>query len=179
MIYGDRIRLTALEKADLPLFVDWLNDPEVRHGLQMYLPMSMASEEIWFENMLKRDPDTQPLSIEAREGDSWVKIGNMGFFDINPHVHSAELGIMIGNKDFWNKGYGTEAITLFLKHGFETLNFHRIMLVVYADNPRAIRCYEKAGFVHEGRMREARYADGGYNDVLIMSVLRSEWDQRD
>ena len=179
MIYGDRIRLTAIERADLPLFVEWLNDPEVRHGLQLYLPMSMASEEIWFENMLKRDSDTQPLSIEAREGDGWVKIGNLSFFDINPRIHSAEVGIMIGNKKYWNKGYGTEAMTLLLKHGFETLNLNRIMLVVYADNPRAIRCYEKVGFVFEGEMREARYSDGAYHNVLIMSVLRSEWDQRE
>ncbi len=88
----------------------------------MYLPMSMAQEEKWFEDMLKRDPNTQPLNIEAKQGDEWVKIGNMGFFDFDHKARSAEVGIMIGNKDFWNQGYGTEAMTLMLKHGFETLN---------------------------------------------------------
>jgi len=67
---------------------------------------------------------------------------------------------------------------LMLQHGFETLNLNRIMLRVYEDNPRAIRCYEKAGFVHEGRMRQARYAEGEYRDILLMAVLKYEWDQR-
>jgi len=84
---------------------------------------------------------------------------------------------MIGEKNYWNQGYGTESITLLLKHGFETLNLNRIMLRVYEDNPRAIRCYEKAGFVHEGRLREARYFEGVYRDVMLMSVLRREWDE--
>ncbi|NIV13834.1 MAG: GNAT family N-acetyltransferase [Aliifodinibius sp.] len=176
MIYGDRIRLVAIEKEDLPLFVEWLNDPEVRHGIDLYLPMSLAQEEKWFEKMLERSPDTQPLTIEVREGNRWVKIGNMGLFQFNPRARSAEIGIMIGNKEYWNQGYGTEATTLMLIHGFETLNLHRVMLRVYEDNQRAIRCYEKVGFVHEGRMREAHYSDGVYRDIIIMGVIRSEWE---
>lgn len=178
MICGDRIRLVAIEKEDLPLFVKWLNDPEVRDGLSMYLPMSMAQEEKWFEEMLKRDPNTQPLNIEARQGDEWIKIGNMGFFNFDHCARSAEVGIVIGNKDFWNQGYGTEAMTLMLKHGFETLNLHRIKLLVYEDNPRAIRCYEKVGYVHEGRLREERYHNGCYFDVLFMGMLKQEWDAK-
>jgi RimJ/RimL family protein N-acetyltransferase len=178
MIYGERIRLVAIEREDLPLFVKWLNDPEVRRGLELYLPISMAQEEKWFEKMLDRPQDTQPLNIEARDKDEWIKIGNMGLFQIDQRARSAEVGIMIGHKAFWNKGYGTEAITLLLKHGFETLNLNRIMLRVYADNPRAIRCYEKAGFIVEGRLRDARYFDGAYWDILLMSVIKSEWDDR-
>ena len=178
MIYGDRIRLAAIEKRDLPLFVEWLNDSEVRQGISLYLPMSMAQEERWFEQMLERPPDEHPLNIEVSEGDEWVKIGNMGFFDFDHHARSAEAGIMIGNKAYWNQGYGTEAMTLLLKHGFETLNLNRIMLRVYQDNPRAIRCYEKVGYIHEGRMRKARYWNGQYLDILIMGVLKEEWDQR-
>jgi RimJ/RimL family protein N-acetyltransferase len=68
-------------------------------------------------------------------------------------------------------------MTLLLKHGFEILNLNRIMLQVYEDNPRAIRCYEKVGYKHEGRLRQARYWNGEYLDILIMSVLKEEWDQ--
>lgn len=177
MIYGDRIRLVALEREDLPLFVEWFNDHEVREGIMMYLPISLAQEERWFEKMLERPQDEQPLTIEVSDGDEWVKIGNMGFFNFDHHAHSAEVGIVLGNKDYWNKGYGTEAMTLLLKHGFETLNLNRIMLQVYEDNPRAIRCYEKVGYRHEGRMRQARYWKGKYLDILFMSVLKEEWDQ--
>jgi len=69
-------------------------------------------------------------------------------------------------------------MTLLLKHGFETLNLHRIFLRVYEENIRAVRAYEKAGFVFEGKMRQAVYKHGNYDDVLFMSVLRSEWDSR-
>lgn len=178
MIYGDRIRLVAIEYEDLPIFVKWINDPEVRRGLELFLPMSYPQEKKWFERMLERPQETQPMTIEVRNGADWVKIGNLGFFDFNYRARRAECGIMIGEKGYWNQGYGTESITLLLKHGFETLNLHRIMLQVYEDNPRAIRCYEKAGFVHEGRLRAARFFEGKYFDILIMGILEAEWDAR-
>ena len=112
MIFGKRIRLRAPEREDLPLFVEWLNDPDVRYGLAAFLPMSNAREEQWFEEMLKRPPETHPLTIEVREEVGWVPIGNIGIFDIHPRAHSAEVGIMIGNKNYWDKGYGTEAMNL-------------------------------------------------------------------
>lgn len=178
MIYGERIRLRAPERDDVALFAAWINDPEVRFGISLYLPMSIAREEQWFESMLKRPPDEHPLTIEVREGEGWTAIGNVGFIGLDPVAHSAEVGIMIGNKAYWNQGYGTEAMELILKHGFETLNLHRIFLRVFERNPRAIRCYEKAGYTHEGRLREAVYIDGEYSDMLVMGILRREWDKR-
>ena len=177
MIYGKRIRLRHIEREDLPRFVAWLNDPEVRHGLAMYLPLSQVEEEQWFENVLKRERDEQPLVIEVEGQDGWTMIGNSGFFNIDWRNRSAELGIVIGDKAYWNKGYGTEVMRLLLHHGFTTLNLHRIFLRVFEGNPRAIRAYEKAGFVHEGRMRQAEFRDGKYLDVLLMSVLRPEWQE--
>ena len=175
MIYGERIRFRAPERDDLPTFVRWINDPEVRAGLSLFLPMSMAEEEQWFDNMLKSPAEEHPLSIEVKNKNDWVIIGNIGLFGFDSIVRFAEAGILIGDKAYWNKGYGTEALKLLLKHGFETLNLNRIFLRVYEDNPRAIRCYEKVGFIHEGRMRQARFAQGKYVDILIMSVLREEW----
>ena len=174
MIYGQRIRLRHIEREDLPHFVAWLNDPEVRYGLAMYLPLSQVEEEHWFENVQKRERDEQPLVIEVKSQDGWTMIGNSGFFNIDWRNRDAELGIVIGDKTYWNKGYGTEVMRLLLHHGFTTLNLHRIFLRVFAENPRAIRAYEKAGFVHEGRMRQAEFRDGKYLDVLFMSVLRPE-----
>lgn len=175
MIYGDRVRLRHVEREDLPKFVEWLNDPEIYQGLSMYTPLSMAEEENWFETMLKNPKDEHPLCIEAKVDDGWQLIGNSGFFDLDWRNRSAELGIFIGDKTFWNQGYGTEVIRLLLRHGFSTLNLHRIYLRVFEDNPRAIRSYEKAGFVHEGRQRQGEYHEGEFHDVLFMSVLRPEW----
>ncbi len=175
MIYGDRIRLRGVERTDLPVFITWLNDPEVIEGLALYRPLSMAEEEQWFEKMLTRSQDERPFVIEARTEDGWQVIGNLALFDIKWREKSAELGIVIGEKTYWNKGYGGDAIRTLLTHGFETLNLHRIFLRVYEFNLRAIHAYEKIGFVHEGRMRQAEYSRGRYIDVLLMSVLSNEW----
>jgi len=175
MLYGKRIRLRRDERTDIPKFVEWLNDPEVRRFLLMNLPISQANEEGWFENMLKRPPEEQPFAIEIRDGDGWRLIGNCGFHELDRRVHSAEVGIMIGDQSCWNKGYGTETMRLLLRLGFGTLNLNRIFLRVDAANQRGIRTYEKAGFVHEGRFRQGTYRDGQYEDMLYMSVLHSEW----
>lgn len=177
-IYGERIRLRAVEREDVKSFMEWLNDPEVTFGLGMYLPMSLADEEKWFEGLANRKPSEKPLAIELRDGDGWRLIGNSGLFDHDSVAHSAELGIMIGDKSVWNQGIGTETMELLLRHGFETLNLNRIFLRVYADNPRAKRSYEKAGFVLEGTQREAVFKRGMFGDVHMMSVLRREWDAR-
>jgi RimJ/RimL family protein N-acetyltransferase len=175
MIYGQRIRLRAVEHNDLPKFVEWLNDPEVIAGLSLYLPLSMGDEEGWYESMRKRPPAEHPLVIEVKVADGWKMIGNVGFISIDWRVRATEIGIFIGEKQLWNQGYGGEAMRLMLRHGFQTLNLNRICLRVLATNPRAIRSYEKAGFVHEGRQRQGDYQNGEYIDVLLMSVLRSEW----
>lgn len=179
MIIGERIRFRAPERSDIPLFTTWLNDPEVRDGLSLYLPLSLVEEEKWFESMMGQDANEHPLTIEIRDGETWRPIGNIGLMHIDPRSRSAEVGIFIGDKSCWNKGYGTEAMRLMLKHGFDNLNLNRIQLRVHANNLRAIRAYEKTGYVHEGRFRQGVFKNGQYDDVLFMSVLRSEWKNQE
>jgi len=177
MIYAHRIRLRKATRTDLPDFVRWLNDPEVRQGISLYLPISPEEEDRWFENMLERPIEEQPLVIEMREGEDWRLIGNCGLFQFNYRSRSAEFGIVIGDKTVWNQGYGTEATRLVLRHAFHTLNLYRVFLRVLANNPRARRAYEKAGFTLEGTLRQAEFMDGAYIDVHLMSVLRPEWKE--
>jgi RimJ/RimL family protein N-acetyltransferase len=148
-------------------------------GLSMFLPKSKRDEEQWYERMAQNPQEERPFAIDLREGNEWRLIGNCGAFGIDWVNRSAELGIMIGDKANWNRGCGAEAMTLMLKHGFETLNLNRIFLRVYSNNPRAIRSYEKTGFKLEGTLREAVFKHGRYDDVHFMSVLRSEWDARE
>jgi RimJ/RimL family protein N-acetyltransferase len=178
MIYGERIRFRAVEREDLPRFVAWLNDPEVFQGLLLYLPLSLNEEENWYESMMKRPTDEHPMVIEIQQADEWLPVGNCGFLNIDWRSRSGEVGIFIGEKRLWNRGYGTDAMRLLLQHGFHTLNLNRIALDVYDTNLRAVRSYEKAGFVQEGRKRQAIFKDGKYFDILQMSVLREEWEGR-
>ncbi len=178
MICGERIRFRAIEHADLPRCQAWLNDPEVIEGLAQIVPLSELDEEHWFEQAMRRDKEERPLAIEVREEDAWRHVGNIGFLNLEWIPRAAELGIFIGDKSIWNKGYGTEAVELLLRHGFQTLNLNRIYLHVFANNLRARHSYEKAGFVLEGTLRQAVYRHGEYLDMLIMSVLRAEWSAR-
>ena len=196
MITGERVRFRAVERDDLPTFVKWLNDPEVRQGILIYHPFSQAEEENWYEGMLKHPIDEHVLGIEVRlpservgmpklegetstqaEEEHWKLIGSLAFTNVDWRNRSSEFGIMIGDKAYWDQGYGTEAVRLLVKHGFNTLNLNRIFLHVFENNPRAIRAYEKAGFVHEGKLRQAEFKDGIYIDILVMSILKDEFLQ--
>ena len=176
MIQGDKVRLRAIERNDIPRFVRWLNDPEVTQFLLISSPLSMAMEEKWFDNQLQIPPTSgQVLAIEVLVGDEWIHIGNTGLHDVDAVSRHAEFGIVIGEKSYWNRGYGTAATRLTLKHGFEHLNLNRIFLHVYENNPRAIKTYEAAGFLREGVLRQGVYKNGRYLDLVLMSVLQSEW----
>jgi RimJ/RimL family protein N-acetyltransferase len=175
MIVGEKVRLRPIERDDLPRFVKWFADREVRRHLDLYLPISMAQEERWFENLQERLDRKEEvlLAIDTAEG---VHIGNVGLVPINWKDRSAELGIFIGDASYWDKGYGSDAVRTMLKIAFRKMNLHRVFLRVHEDNARGIRCYEKVGFKHEGSMRESVFKEGKYYDVHLMSVLESEYE---
>jgi diamine N-acetyltransferase len=175
VIYGERVRLRAIERQDLPRFVAWFNDPEVRRGLNVFLPMSLAEEERWYENELEKGPPERSLSIDVREGEDWVHIGSCGITDLDMRIRKCAVGISIGARSYWDQGLGTEALRTLLKHLFETLNLNRVALQVFANNERAIRVYQRIGFQEEGRLRQAHFDEGKYEDVIIMSLLREAW----
>jgi len=174
MIKGDRLTLRAIERDDLPRYVAWLNDPEVRHHLSIYLPISSQDEADWYE-FQRKDPAILNFAIIINEGN--VHIGSIGFLHLNHRKQNAELGIVIGEKTQWNKGYGGEAIGMLLDFGFNELNLHRIYLRVDASNIRGIRCYQRCGFMEEGRLRNTIYQQGHFEDQLIMSILRPEYQR--
>ncbi len=177
MLQGEKVRLRPIERDDLPRFVRWFSDPEVRRHLILYMPPSMAQEEQWFERLqqrLARNEDVV-LAIETLEG---VHIGNIGLHRINWKDRNAELGIVIGEKEYWDQGYGTDAIRTLLRVAFEEMNLHRVSLRVDADNARGIRCYQKCGFQKEGVLREIVFREGAYRDQWVMSVLRPEWERQ-
>jgi len=175
MLLGDGVQLRAIEREDVPLFVSWLNDAEVRRYLSIYYPISRAQEEKWFANLETHPIAEQPLMIETLVDGTWKPLGNISFLNVDQRCANAELGLFIGEKEFWNRGIGTKAIGLMLDYGFGMLNFHRIFLRVLEENKRGIHCYEKIGFQYEGSMREASFVDGRYGNVFLMSILCNEW----
>ena len=171
MIYGKKTRLRRIEREDIPTFVRWFSDPEVREYLLINRPISIAEEEKWFERKLEEE-GSDIFAIETADG---THIGNIELMDIDLRHRHAELGIVIGEKAYWNKGYGSDAIHTLLRFGFEEMNLHRIYLRVYDDNARGIHAYAKCGFRHEGRLREANFRQGKYHDELVMGILAHEF----
>ena len=112
------------------------------------------------------------FAIETKDG---VHIGNLNFHEMSAEDSKARLGITIGDKAYWSKGYGTDAILTLLRFGFDTMNLHRIDLTVEEENERARACYRKCGMVEEAHLREERFSRGAYRDRLVMGILRDEF----
>ena len=174
IIRGEHVYLRPAERDDVATFVRWFNDADVLSNLAMYAPMSDAAETAWFDRMLEAQGKTEFHFVICLVADD-RPIGNTGLHDISWKDGTADFGIAIGEKEEWNKGYGTDALRAICDFGFGALRLERIGLLVYAGNERARRAYEKAGFVHEGTLRRAHFARGEHHDVHVMSLLRSEW----
>jgi RimJ/RimL family protein N-acetyltransferase len=178
MLEGKRVKLGPIKREYIDSFLRWFNDPEITQYLMAYLPMTRMAEEAWMENLKDRD-DTIRFSIVIPQEDGSEKlIGNCGIHNINWKNRVAEVGIVIGEKEYQNKGFGTEAMELLLEYAFNTVNLHRIELFTYEYNPRAIKSYIKVGFVEEGRRRQFMYFKGKYYDAIMMGILAEEWNNK-
>ncbi len=173
VLEGKRLRLRPPGEADLPLFVRWFNDPEVRRWLAMSdaAELTLEGEREWYEEM-RGDASRVVWCIEVEDGRA---IGNLGLHAIDEANGRATLGIAIGEKGYWGRGYGREAIGEVLRYGFGELGLRRIDLDVDEDNERGVRCYENCGFVREGLLRAYRLREGRPVNAVAMSVLREEW----
>ena len=171
-LIGPTVYLRALEVDDARTVQPWFNDPEVLCFLARCRPMTLAEEEA-FLRKLAEGPDNVAFGVVVRATDQLI--GTAGLHQIDHRTRQAAFGISLGDKEAWGHGYGTEATRLVLGHAFETLNLNRVWLHVYEYNPRAAHVYEKVGFRHEGRLRQAAFHDGRYWDTLVMGILREEW----
>jgi diamine N-acetyltransferase len=175
MLTGNLVRLRAIEMEDLDRYLAWVNDEEVmRYVAASAFPFSRVQEEDFLRELVKHTrPPEIAYAIETLE--DGTHIGSVGLHKVGGPAHTAELGIMIGDKAYWNRGFGTDTITTTLYFAFEELNLNRVSLTVDEDNGRGIACYRKCGFIEEGRLRQDRYRGGKYYDTLVMGVLRDEF----
>jgi RimJ/RimL family protein N-acetyltransferase len=177
MLEGELVRLRALEPDDLERCYRWMNDSQVTRFLEGgRYPISMAQERDWLDNAVRSRGSFSDVlfAIETKEGGA--HIGNAGLHGSSAEHRRANLGIVIGDKDYWSKGYGTDTVRTLLRFAFEQMNLHRVELGTFDFNERAQACYRKCGFVEEGCRRDDRYIDGRYHDLVIMGILRSEWE---
>lgn len=170
---GERLVLRPLTPEDASILAPWMNDDEVTYFMftgQRPITVGQLSEEI---RRQAENPAHAVFLIEDRA--TRKPIGYAGLYDIHPTARKAEFRILLGAKEFWNKGYGTEVTELLTFYGFDRLNLNKVWLGVTGDNIGAVRAYEKAGFKAEGRLRQELYRNSRYYDAIRMSVLRDEY----
>ena len=169
---GRLVALRAREPEDVPLLYEWFNDPEVTEFLSIRYPVSFRTEKEFVESVGEISYARAGFAITTLDGGKLI--GGCDLVDTSPENRSAELGIAIGDKNYWDGGYGTDAMRTLCRFGFEMMNLHRIQLEVYDGNDRARHVYEKVGFKHEVTKRQAIYKLGQYRDVHIMGLLEGE-----
>ncbi len=161
MLVGERVVLQPVVGGDHPLLHRWLTDRDLRRYVGRWRPSPRRG---W------SDPGRdEAFLILLREGDR--PIGFCGLFAISSDEGTAELGILLGEKDCWGQGYGPEALRLLLDHAYRDLGLRQISLCVHATNSRALRAYEKVGFVSERRLRIGRWLFGRGVEMIVMSSV--------
>ncbi|MCY1081488.1 GNAT family N-acetyltransferase [Archangium lansingense] len=171
-LLGPRLYFRPVERDDAPRLAAFVNHPDVRRNLLVHRPMNTA-QEVSFVDALTASQRDVLFAIVLRDGDRMI--GTCGLHDMDFRSRRATFGMLIGEPSEWHKGYGSETTRMVLDYGFGTLNLNRIDLQVLEHNVAGIRAYEKAGFRHEGVLRQHHYVDGAYVDTLMMGILRSEW----
>ena len=173
---SSQVYLRPLTGEDAAAFVPWVNDAEVTRTLAVGAAvMDRQAERAWIEKMNASGSDVL-FGIVVQETDRLI--GSIGLNQIDFRYRSASLGMMIGEKSMWGKGYGTEATRLVVRYAFEELHLNRVQLHVYEYNLRGLRVYEKVGFRREGVLRQEHVYDGRFWDTVVMALLREEWGKR-
>ncbi len=175
---GKLVRLRGYERTDLDAVMKWINDEEVTQflgGEILALPQSSIAEMKFIEASAGRVPSSADQSFVIETLADRKYLGGVAFHAINWHNRAAGVGIVIGDKSYWGRGYGSDAMRVLMRIGFDKLNLHRLWLHVYDFNQRAIASYEKCGFKREGVLRKERFHKGSYCDTIVMGILADEY----
>ncbi len=173
MLKGENVLLRALKREDIERMHEFNQEIE-NHVLDGILPHVLPHEraEKIYEGMVQKNSEKEYFAIEA----DGKYIGFCGLYLVYPGVR--RLGIGIGDREYWGKGYGREVVELLLHYGFHYLGSRRIDLGTNAKNIRAIKCFKTCGFMEEGRPRKVIWIDGDYTDQVNMGIMLEEWEAR-
>ena len=179
MLTGKKVVLRAFEKDDLKLLHKWENDEEIMR-LARSSPdhaISMVALEAKYDKVLRgEDFAERAYIIEDKATKKSLGWASISIHQWTRRATTADVGLAIGEKDFWRKGYGTEVTELLLKEAFEQLNLHRVGWWTFADNTASIELAKKMGFKEEGRVRDSVFFDNKYHDSVVLGILKEEYE---
>ncbi|MYL44250.1 GNAT family N-acetyltransferase [Virgibacillus halodenitrificans] len=176
MFSSERVYLRKMEKNDTEQYHTWRMDMDVMNSTSLFLDTYTYKETSDFVEIRMLDSNSSKSYI-IMERAQQLPIGVTSLINLDLKNRNAECIIDIGEKNYWGKGYGKEALQLLLTYAFNELNLHRVSLQVFSFNTRAIQLYEKLGFVEEGKCREALYRNGEWHDIIQMGLLKKEFSQ--
>ena len=162
----DQVSIGPVLPEDMGALFVWLNDADTATSDMTYRPIDAIAFKGWLEEQTK-----QQLLFSMRLRQPPRLAGFVIFKNLQPVIRAADIGVRVGVEADRGRGYGTRATRLALDYAWRTLNLHRVSLTVFADNPRAIAAYARAGFQQEGVMRAAGFTAGTWRDVVIMAAI--------
>lgn len=170
---GNRIYLRALAPNDYKTSIKWRQDEEVWNTLggTRYF-VSEEYEKQWVESAIF-DKDKIVLAICLKKDNRYI--GNITLQNIDYINRSGHTQILIGDKDKWSKGYGTEAIMLLLSYAFFEKGLNRITAYVLESNKNSLKMHEKCGYHIEGHLRQSVYKNGCFHNQYVLSVLKEDF----
>ncbi len=169
---GKRVYLRQLKEEDSPLIRKWLSDPEIMRLIGSVKPMSQADAEDYIKS-IRNDVSRLWFIIALKKNNR--AIGEAGLLRIFPPWHTADMTVIVGEKDTWGRGYGTEAGRLLMEYAFTDLKLHRLAIGVVGFNSRALHFWENLGFKREGIHRDGYFYGGEFHDFVMMSILEEEY----
>lgn len=176
MIAGKRVYLTELDRRNAETIRAWLNDPEVhRYLLVGGVPLTREDEERFYDS---RSTSSDCFDFEVHVAEDGRFIGHVGLGDVSLVHRHAEMGLVIGSKQDWGKGYGADAIVTCLRFAFLSLGLHSVCIRADEHHERALDLYRRLGFVESGREREWIYREGRFVDHVVFHMLDSEYRVR-
>ncbi len=180
ILNGIQIYLRRLKPSDVSMeYVNWLNDPQVNQYLECRFMTHTLEDVEKYVDQLAQDKNHFLFGIFNRSNEA--HIGNIKLGLIDFHHHRGDIGIMIGERNYWGKGFATEAIQTMVKFGFDVLKLHKITAGAYANNLGSIRAFEKAGFRREGARRKHYFLESQnqFVDGVLMGILRTDEFKRE
>jgi len=172
LLQSKLLTLKPVEETDLDLLVEWRNQPENWKSFFNKFPLSKSGQKKWYDQLVENN-SKKLFIIYLEDG---TRIGSIGLDTIDYLNQNAEYGnLLIGNKNYEGLGYAKQASILLLNYCFFHLNMHKIYLKVFESNIKGINFYLKLGFIKEGILRQEIFADGVFNNVIVMSILRSAY----
>ncbi|MEU6082631.1 GNAT family N-acetyltransferase [Streptomyces sp. NPDC047108] len=171
-MFGDLVKLRAMDAGDAEALWRWNSDPEVMRWLSDGYPDTRDQVAKWLQDRPRNAYDDVLFAIEVRSGGTLIGLVRM--HGAEPETGCAELDIYLGEKEYWGRGYATDAMRTACRYGFEKMRLHKIKLTVVTENHAAHHVYRKVGFVEEGRLRESFRRDGQWYDMFTMGLLEGE-----